>query len=116
MEKRVIVERPHRSNYPEPVRFRRGDAVRLGDSDPDFPGWIRATDHEGRTGWAPKALLHLHGTQEAVAAADYDGTELNVSPGEQLTVSRELAGWYWACNEQGDLGWVPVDATRPVRE
>ena len=72
MEKRVIVERPHRSNYPEPVRFRRGDAVRLGDSDPDFPGWIRATDHEGRTGWAPKALLHLHGTQEAVAAADYD--------------------------------------------
>ena len=116
MEKRVIVERPHRSNYPEPVRFRRGVAVRLGDSDPDFPGWIRATDHDGRTGWAPKALLHLHGTQEAVAAADYDGTELNVSPGEQLTVRRELAGWYWACNEQGDFGWVPVDATRPVRE
>lgn len=114
MENCVIVERPHRSNYPEPVRFRRGDTVRLGDSDPDFPGWIRAMDPEGRTGWAPEALLDRRGTREAIAVADYDGTELNVSRGEHLTVRRELAGWYWVCNEQGDLGWVPVDSTRPM--
>ena len=114
MENRVVVERPHRSNYPEPVRFRRGDAVRLGDRDPDFPGWIRATDPAGRTGWAPEALLDRQGTREAIAIADYDATELNVSPGEKLTVRRELAGWYWVYNEQGDLGWVPVASTRPI--
>ncbi len=114
MENRVIVERAHRSNYPEPVRLRRGDAVRLGDRDPDFPGWIRATDPEGRTGWAPEALLDRQGTHEAIAVADYDATELNVSPGERLTVRQELAGWYWVCNDQGDLGWVPVASTRPV--
>ncbi len=114
MKNRVIVERAHRSNYPDPVRFRRGDSVRLGDRDPDFPGWIRATDAEGRTGWAPEALLDRQETHEAIAVADYDATELNVSPGEQLTVRRELAGWYWVCNEQGDLGWVPVASTRPI--
>jgi SH3-like domain-containing protein len=114
MVNRVIVARAHRSNYPEPVRFRRGDAVGLGETDPEFPGWIRITDPRGRVGWAPEVSLDRQGPHEAIATADYDGTELDVSPGDQLTVERELAGWYWVCNDKGELGWVPIDSTRPL--
>jgi len=108
----VVVVRPHVSKYPDPVRFRRGDRITVGDRDPEFPGWIRVTDPCGRSGWAPEVLLDGVFGFEAEAIEDYDATELNVVPGERLVVHRELAGWFWVCNEDGTLGWVPADSIR----
>ncbi len=108
----VVVIRAHVSNYPDPVRFRRGDTVTLGARDPDFPGWIRVADRRGRSGWAPEALLDSVAGSEGRAIEDYDATELNVSPGDRLNVHRELSGWLWVCNEIGEFGWVPVTSTR----
>ncbi len=91
--------------------FRRGDTVILGSRDPEFPGWIRVADRSGRSGWAPEALLDNVDGPHGTAIEDYDATELNVSPGDLLTVHRELAGWFWVCNESGACGWVPVSTT-----
>ena len=110
----VVVVRPHRTNYPDPVRFGKGQTLRLGEVDPDFPGWIRVVDPEGRSGWAPEAILRKLSERQAVAEEDYCARELDVSPQERLTVHRELAGWIWVGNEEGELGWVPADATRPL--
>jgi len=110
MRQSTIVIAAHHSNYPDPVRVLRGQKVGVGDSDPEFPGWIRIIDPTGRSGWAPESILERSGGSEAVATEDYDATELDVAPGDRLTVHRELAGWYWVSNEAGAFGWVPVDA------
>ena len=114
MNKRVVVVRPHGSNYPDPVRLGKGERLSLGESDPDFPGWIRVMDTEGRSGWAPEEILERIGANQARVLEDYDATELDVFPGDQLTVCRELAVWLWVCNDKGELGWVPAAATESV--
>jgi hypothetical protein len=45
---------------------------------------------------------------EAIALADYSAYELDVAPGETLTVYRELNQWYWCSNQAGVHGWVPA--------
>jgi SH3-like domain-containing protein len=112
MNRHAVVVRAHRSRYPDPVRFRRGDRVRIGRRDRDFPGWIRVTDPGGRRGWAPEALLDGIGGAEAAATEDYIATEMDVSPGERLIVRRELAGWFWVSDAEGNHGWVPADSIR----
>lgn len=114
MNKRVVVVSHHVSNYPDPVRLGKGERLSVGKGDPDFPGWIRVMDREGRSGWAPEEILERVGENRARVLEDYDATELDVSPGDQLTVCRELAGWLWVCNDKGELGWVPAVATRSV--
>lgn len=112
MKQSRVVIAVHRTSYPDPVRVRRGEMVHLGDTDPDFPGWIRVTDAAGRSGWAPESILEPAGAAEAVVTEDYDASELDVSPGDRLTVYRELAGWYWVSDEAGKFGWVPVEVTQ----
>lgn len=112
MKQSRVVIATHRSIYPDAVRVRRGEKVEVGGADPEFPGWIRITDPAGRSGWAPELILERSGRSEAVVTEDYDATELDVSPGDRLTVHRELAGWYWVSDEAGESGWVPVDVTQ----
>jgi len=112
MIRHAIVVRAHLSRYPDPVRFRKGERVAVGTRDPDFPGWIRVTDPEGRRGWAPEALLDGIDGTEAVATGEYIATEMNVSPGQRLVVRRELAGWFWVSDDKGKQGWVPADSIR----
>jgi quinol monooxygenase YgiN len=105
-----VVTAGHESKYPDPVRFGYGDRVVLGETDPDFPGWVRVTDTDGRTGWAPESMLERRGGSTAVALEDYDATELDVSPGDAVTIHRELAGWYRVSTPDGRLGWIPTAA------
>lgn len=112
MNRHAIVVRAHRSCYPDPVRFRKGERIAVGKRDRDFPGWIRVTDPEGRSGWAPEALLDGIDGTEAVATGEYIATEMDVSPGQRLVVRRELAGWFWVSDEQGNEGWVPAYSIR----
>ena len=111
MYKKTTAARPYLSKYPDPVRFRRGDRIVLGHRDAEFPGWIRVTDPRGRSGWAPESILDSVGGADAEAIEDYEATELDVSPGDRLTVHKQVAGWLWVCNEHGEQGWVPVSVT-----
>ncbi len=103
----VVVVTPHRSKFSDPIRFRRGDRVTVGEVDMEYDGWIWTTTGSGASGWAPRELLVVAETA-ANALADYDATELTTARGERLRVDRELAGWLWVSNDRGAAGWVPA--------
>lgn len=105
-----VVTRAHVSKYPDPVRAVFGDQVGTGETDAEFPGWVRITDTEGRAGWAPEAMLAAGKDGTAVFVEDYDATELNVSPGDRVIIHRELAGWLRVSTPGGRLGWIPASA------
>lgn len=62
---------------------------------------------DGNEGRAPKACLQSTSELQAVALEDYTAMELDTTQGESVTVHRELAGWVWVENAQGELGWIP---------
>lgn len=105
-----VVTRAHVSKYPDPVRAAYGDRVGVGETDPEFPGWVRITDPAGRAGWAPEAMLAARERDTAVFIEDYDATELDVSPGDRVTIHRELAGWLRVSAADGRIGWIPASA------
>ncbi|MCP4196904.1 MAG: hypothetical protein GY762_07105 [Proteobacteria bacterium] len=104
----VKVRKPHRSNYPNPIKFQRGERVRIGQADTKYGGWIWTTVGSGNSGWAPLQLLELEGN-EAVALSDYDARELNTEPGQILSVLNELNNWYQVRTADGTIGWIPVE-------
>jgi SH3-like domain-containing protein len=99
------VFRQHRSEYPDPVSFASGEALRIGDRDTEYPGWIWVAAADGREGWAPEQYLDL---EAGVARVDYTARELDVDPGEQLVVLKRLNDWAWVRNAGGECGWVPL--------
>lgn len=106
------VVRAHASRYPDPVRVRYGDRVRVAGADTEFPGWVRVTDPGGRTGWAPDSILDRLDGSTARVTEDYAAVELTVSGGEDVRVHRELAGWLWVSTRDGREGWIPANAVR----
>ncbi len=102
------VTTPHQSNYPNPIKFDRGDDLVVGGWDKENPGWIWTKTGNGNEGWAPEQILAING-ESAVAKEDYIATELTTKLGDILTVHRELAGWYWVTTKAGKNGWVPAE-------
>lgn len=104
--KQLIVA-PHRSNYPNPISFEKGDIVRLGAVDNEYPGWVWTKTRDGHEGWSPLAYLEVTEPHTAVAKQYYCAAELNVKPGEEVEVIDELNGWVWCTNNAGRNGWLP---------
>jgi uncharacterized protein YgiM (DUF1202 family) len=104
----AIVTAAHRTKYPNPIRFKAGEKVRVGKRDDEYPGWIWTTVASGASAWAPEELLTISGT-EAVALVDYESTELNTEGGESVRVLFEMLAWAWVKNSAGREGWVPLE-------
>lgn len=109
----VQVRKEHKTSYPNPISFEKGDEVRVEKRDTQYPGWIWTTTQDGKSGWAPEQLLEIDGTN-ATARDNYNARELNTSLGEILRVHRELSGWYWVSNSADEFGWVPIDTVVPA--
>lgn len=107
----VTVTKAHISNYPNPIRFKKGDRLNLGALDTEFPGWIRTRTEDDNEGWAPVQYVDVDESDDSQGTAlqDYTAFELNTHLGENLTVTAELNDWYWVMNEAGAEGWVPVN-------
>ncbi|GGX62719.1 SH3 domain-containing protein [Saccharospirillum salsuginis] len=112
---KVIVNQAHVSNYPNPIRFNKGDPLMLGALDTEYPGWIRTRTEDGNEGWAPVQYIDRDelNQSQGTANTDYSAFELNTRQGDTLTVLSELNDWYRACNEDGTEGWVPVNTVVP---
>lgn len=108
--------RPYRAAYENPVEARRGDALRLGHEDQEYPGWIWCTDLAGRSGWFPKSWVARDDAGRAVAARDYSARELSVAPGEILTALSGESGWLWCERPGAASGWIPAHVWEPVSE
>ncbi|MER0496677.1 SH3 domain-containing protein [Aeromonas hydrophila] len=110
----ALITTAHHTCYPNPIAFRAGERVRIGLEDDEFPGWVRTFTADGNEGWAPLSLLTSISAEEALARQDYTARELDVAAGERVRVERELAGWLWVHNDQGQSGWIPASAIAPV--
>jgi hypothetical protein len=103
----VRVTRTYRAQYPAPIRVRAGERVRIGREDEDYPGWRWCAAPDGREGWVPVDVLRQE-DGEAVLRIDYEATELDVNPGQQVTVEKEMRGWLWVEDAAGGRGWIPA--------
>ena len=107
---RVVVA--HRAPDRPALRLDAGDAVALGERDGEWPQFVW-TVAGGVGGWVPAALFDGE-RGAAVAREAYDTTELDVDPGQIVTLHRELAEWWWVEDTRGARGWVPARALQVI--
>lgn len=103
----AVLLRDYRTQYHDPVRFARGDAVVVGARDTEWPEFLWATDAAGRSGWVHQS--YLAGDRGTVLGArDYTARELDADAGERVRLIEQAGGWWWAENERGAQGWLPA--------
>jgi hypothetical protein len=107
LPRRARVIRDHVAQYPDPIRVRAGQVVRLDREDDEYPGWWWCTAPDGRSGWVPDELLRRRGV-EADILEDYDATELAVRGGDEVCVSSIRHEWLLVSNAAGAAGWIPA--------
>ena len=105
---RARVVRDYRTQYPNPVRFAAGEIVALGERDTEWPAFIWTIAQDGNAGWAPFDWLQPLDDDRAEALSDYSAQELDVAVGDEVTLHRELGGWWWCEHRDGRCGWVPA--------
>ncbi|MEW5871830.1 MAG: GNAT family N-acetyltransferase [Chloroflexota bacterium] len=102
-----IVIQAYSAAFLDPLTIVKGEALKLGRRDDEWPGWIWCTNVAGESRWAPENFLRIAGEQ-GIALRDYATTELTVQAGEELNLHEHESGWYWATDRQGQEGWVPA--------
>jgi len=105
---RVIA--PYMSPYPEPLVFRQGDRVAVGDEfadDPDWQNWLWCERADGVKAWVPEQYLAIRGN-EGVFTREYNALELSVGVGDELVIYEEVNGFGMAETADGRRGWVPM--------
>ena len=105
--RRARVIEQHRAPERAAIQVQAGDRVILGDRDTEWPQFVWTALASGLGGWVPSVLFDAERGQ-ASALQDYDTRELDADHGQELTLHRELAGWWWVENARGDSGWVPA--------
>jgi multidrug efflux pump len=105
----------YRSPFPMPLQAGKGTVLHLKVRSDEEPGWVYGASPDDREGWVPRDWLHIEGSRGTLKR-DYDASELNLEPGDQLEVSLVLNGWCMARNATGDIGWVPERLIRLVRQ
>jgi len=108
---KVTVTTSYKSAYPDPIEFEKGDLLKLGRRDTEYPGWIWVLTACDVEGWAPEQYISATNSTEGVGKTEYNAKELNTEPGEELAVLKELNGWYWVENSKGERGWIPIETT-----
>ena len=109
--KTITVIESHKSNYPHPISFEKGDLLSVGRRDDEYVGWVRVTTRDGNEGWAPEQYIKHHSGQW-VAVESYSAKELDTTVGEKLLVLHELNKWAWVKNSEEICGWVPLETTK----
>jgi SH3-like domain-containing protein len=109
--RQAVLLRDYRTQYADPVRFARGEAVQVGARDSDWPEFLWATDAGGRSGWVHQR--YLDGPSGAARAVrDYTAQELDADAGEAVQLIEEAGGWWWCENTRGAQGWLPAHDLR----
>lgn len=85
-----------------------GDRVRVGKADPDWPGWIWVTAIDGRGSYVPEEILSLKDDGTAEVHQPFHARDLSVVKDEPVISVREVKGWHWCRNEDGEEGWLPA--------
>lgn len=112
MPKKYLVIQNHASEYPEPISFKKGAPLAVGEKYEGPEGWndwFFCQTPNQRGGWVLAQIIDFSYGDTAHAREDYTARELNVQIDDLLFGSRTLNGWVW-CNHasNGASGWVPL--------
>ncbi|WP_099221784.1 SH3 domain-containing protein [Listeria costaricensis] len=112
MNRQFIVKKAHKSNYPDPLFVNKNESIWIGREDTEYPNWLFCkVKTTGKEGWVPKQIIRAEaGSKSGTVTEDYSARELNVEPGDKLESNRELNEWAWCVTEDGQAGWVPLEA------
>ena len=102
------VTKPHKSKFPNPLKFNKGDTVSVNTDRDDEPGWLWCIDVNGIEGWVPEVYVERNGASGSLNR-DYDATEMNITVGEELQILDEESSWLLCRKPNGETGWVPGD-------
>lgn len=117
MRKTVQVRGAHRRPERAPIQVRAGEDVQVLRRDDEWPAFVLIQTARRGSGWVPSRYLSAaEGTARVIH--DYDTTELDVDPGDMLTLLErdDESGWHWCEDAGGRRGWVPVRALTFVGE
>lgn len=106
----------HRSEYPDPIVLKQGDALIVGERYDGSEGWddwyfCSTSAHAG--GWVPAQVIARQADGSGHATEDYTARELDVDAGDVLVGGRVLNGWVWCRRDSpAGEGWVPLLAVQ----
>lgn len=104
---------PHLLRDPQPLRLTVDEAVFCLYPDPQSIQWWRVRAVEsGEEGWIHDSFLYPQPESEGISSTtvDYFARELTTTCCERLFILAECDGWYWAENQLGESGWLPVSS------
>jgi hypothetical protein len=110
---RVIA--PHKASFDYSVVFVKGDRVKVGEEDPEMPGWFWCENKDGVWSWVPQEYLAREGSVGTITQS-YDTTELSVEIGETLEYLTEVSFWTFCRAADGRKGWVPTKKLERICE
>ena len=109
MKKRKCrVIKDYESPYTEPLVMSKGEILTFEEKECEWSGWIWCTNKFGESRWVPEKYLEIDGNK-CKMVQDYNSKELNITVGEELTIEKEEAEWFWVINQKGVSGWVPIE-------
>lgn len=91
-----------------PLILELGDQVRVGKKDIDWPGWVWVTAINGRGSYVPEEILAEGEDATARVEQPFHARDLSVVKGEPVLSVREVKGWHWCRNDDGEEGWLPA--------
>ena len=109
-----IVNADYEEKDPHPLRLEPGDEVSVGPVDRAWPGWVWASDGEGRAGYVPEGILEPLGEGRFAVMEAFDPTVLAVKRGDRVESLKQIHGWHWCRRDDGTQGWVAGYLLRPA--
>lgn len=110
---KYIAIKNHRSEFPEPITFAKGDHLQIGEEykgPEDWDNWHFCTTTNHQEGWVPAQIIKWTDTGNGIATQDYTARELDVNEGDELSASKSINGWAWCCRlSDQQTGWVPLE-------
>ncbi len=104
---RVI--RAYQAVYPDLLVIKTGEELNVGENDTQWPAFVWCTNRAGKGGWVPDNYIDRQAEGRGLARRDYSAAELSAAVGEEIILEQEEGGWFWATNQAGEKGWIPVE-------
>ena len=112
---RYRVTKSHKPEKSPPLMLGPGQHVRFERRPTEWKGWLWCTTETGERGWVPEAWVKIDG-DICIALREYCSAELEVRVGQEVLGDIIESGWVQVRNDEGAVGWVPLECLESMEE